>query len=85
MDTQEIIAQIDFEIARLQQAKTLLSGTTAANHTAHKKLGRPAKARLTIAAPIAAKRTMSPEGRARIAAAQKARWAKQRKSTKKAA
>jgi len=32
-----------------------------------------------------AKRTMSPEGRARIAAAQKARWARVRKQAKRAA
>jgi hypothetical protein len=74
MDIQEILAQIDAEIARLQQVKSILSGSTT---TA--KLGRP-KARHNVGSPVAAKRTMSPEGRARIAAAQKARWAKQKKT-----
>jgi len=79
MDTKEIIAQIDSEISHLQQAKTLLSGTQATKG----KLGRP-KASNKVAPPVAAKRTMSPEGRARIAAAQKARWAKQKKVRKAA-
>jgi hypothetical protein len=85
MDTNEILAQIDTEISRLQQAKSLLSGTTTTKQNPQKKLGRPAAATLNIAAPIAAKRTMSPEGRARIAAAQKKRWAKAKKAAKKAA
>jgi hypothetical protein len=35
--------------------------------------------------PVKKKHTMSAEGRARIAAAQKARWAAQKKAAKKAA
>jgi hypothetical protein len=73
MDTNEIIAQIDAEIARLQQAKSLLSGTTI---TATR---GPYKA-AAIHMPVIIKRTMSPEGRARIAAAQKKRWAKAKKT-----
>ena len=49
---------IDAELARLQQAKVLLSGERAATK---------------------GKRTMSPESRARIAAGQKASWAKRNK------
>ena len=33
MDTTEIIAQIDSEIARLKEAKSILSGTTATTNT----------------------------------------------------
>ncbi len=79
MNTNEILSQIDAEIARLQQVKTILSGTT----TARAKRG-PNKARV-VPTPITAKRRkISPEGRARIAAAQKARWAKSKKAAKAA-
>jgi hypothetical protein len=81
MDTTEIIAQIDSEIARLEQVKSILSGTTATT-TIKAKRGPKAK---TAPTPITAKkRLLSPEARARIAAAQKARWAKVRKATKAA-
>jgi hypothetical protein len=68
-----ILADLDAEIARLQQAKALLSGTVE-----KRKPGRPP---LTAKAPVK-KRNLSPEGRARIAAAAKARWARQKKGTK---
>jgi hypothetical protein len=74
MQTTEIIAELDAEIARLQQAKDLLNGTTTKRGP-----GRPA-AGATAAAPM--KRVLSAEARARIAAAQKARWAKARKAAK---
>ena len=80
MDTKEIIAQLDTEIARLQEVKSILSGTT----TTKVKRGRPNKVTVTVVAPIAAKRILSPEARARIAAAQKARWAKVKKAKKAA-
>jgi hypothetical protein len=81
MDTQEIIAQIDSEIARLEQVKSILSGTTAT--TAAKAKRRP-KAKIASTPITAKKRILSPEARARIAAAQKARWAKVRKAAKEA-
>lgn len=82
MDTQQLVAAIDAEIALLQQARALLSGTAAP-----KKRGRKPGQKTAAKAPSAkaakkAKRTMSPEGRARIAAAQKARWAAQKKAAK---
>ena len=80
MDTKEIIAQLDTEIARLQEVKSILSGTT----TTKVKRGRPNKVSVAVVAPIAAKRILSPEARARIAAAQKARWAKVKKAKKAA-
>jgi hypothetical protein len=62
------------EIARLQQAKSLLSGTSE-----NRKAGRPKGSTTPIATK---KRKMSPEGRARIVAAVKARWAKAKKAAK---
>jgi hypothetical protein len=70
METQAIIVEIDSELATLRLARELLVGTNNGH-----------------VAPRAKKKrhTMSAEGRARIAAAQRARWAKQKKAAKKAA
>jgi hypothetical protein len=68
MDTNQIIEAIDAEITRLEEAKRLLDSARAA--------GR----RTESAKKVPEKRTMSAEGRARIAAAQKARWAKQKRA-----
>jgi hypothetical protein len=67
MPIKEIIAGIDAEIARLQQARELLNGTTSKD---------PA------AAPEKKKRHISATGLAKIAAAQKKRWAKAKKAAK---
>jgi hypothetical protein len=56
-----IVQGIDAEISRLEKARALLTG-----HIAPLKRGLP----------LSDRRTMSAEGRARIAAAQKKRWAK---------
>jgi len=80
MDTASIIAQIDVEISKLQQAKAILAGTAIKNG-----LGRPETTHV-VSKPVTAKpanRGMSAEGKAKIAAAQKARWAKVRKAAKK--
>jgi hypothetical protein len=79
MDTTEIIAQIDSEIARLEQVKSILSGS---NPTTTFKAKRGPKAKTVPTQTPAKKRILSPEARARIAAAQKARWAKVRKAAK---
>jgi len=71
MEASGILAQIDAEIAVLLKAKALLDRRTVQSV----KRGRPARK------TTPKKRTMSPEGRARIAAAQKARWAKAKKSS----
>jgi hypothetical protein len=50
-----------------------------AEQTGIRRVGRPrlsVKIKASDAAPAKRRRTMSPEARARIAAAQKARWAK---------
>jgi len=69
MDTDQLISEIDSEIARLQQARALLAGASSPTHATS-----PRK-----------KRTLSAEARARIAAAQKRRWAKQKSAAKKSA
>jgi hypothetical protein len=76
MNTQEIIATIDVQISKLQHAKALLEGTDV-----KKPIGRPKKI-ILVTKP--AKRTMSPEGKAKIAQAQRLRWAKSKKASKKA-
>jgi topoisomerase IA-like protein len=69
MDTTELLSSIDYEIARLQEARALLAGRDG-----HVRRGRnPGK-----------KWTMSAEARARIAAAQRKRWAHQKKAAKAA-
>jgi hypothetical protein len=81
MDTKQIIAELDTEIARLQEVKSILSAgtpTPAKTNRGHN------KAKTTPIRITAKKRSMSPEGRARIAAAQKARWAKAKKAAKAA-
>ena len=84
MQTDAILAAIDREIAQLQHARALLAGN-AVTALSGKRRGRPkgsvAKTKsLRTEAPKAGKRTMSAEGKARIAAAQKARWATQKKA-----
>jgi len=82
MDTTKIIEQIDSQIAKLQEARALLSGAVAKNGP-----GRPKKdARISVAAkPKPAKRVLSAEAKEKMAAAQKRRWAKVRRAAKKAA
>ena len=83
MDVSAIISSIDAELSRLQQARALLAGPVPI-----KRRGRPKNSETKPAPPkpakkVAKKRTMSPEGRARVAAAQKARWAAVKSGTKK--
>jgi hypothetical protein len=79
MSIATLISSIDAEIAKLHQARALLAGAAS---PAPKKRGRPAKAAKAAGAvnaiaakPAKKKRKLSLEGRARIAAAAKARWA----------
>ena len=93
MPMDEIRFEIDAEIARLQQVRTLLFGSDAV--AVKRKPGRPVGSGAAPAAiPIAQlpspaiaqpRRKMSAAGRARIAAAMKMRWAKVRRAAKKAA
>ena len=79
MAIEGIIAQLDAEIARLHQVRSLLSATgkvdakiTAVKATAQKKTRGPAKPKTP------AKRVLSPEARKAIADAQRKRWAAQK-------
>ena len=82
MEVGRILAEIDAQIAKLQQARELLSGTQPARAGR----GRPKGSKNAVAAAVAAipeagkrKRKLSPEGRKRIAEAMKKRWAERRK------
>jgi len=93
MGVPEILATIDSEIAKLQQARALLSGLGAP--VAKKKAGRPKKvaaaAKKAVVAHVSAKpekkrkkkRHLSAEGRKRIAEAVKKRWAAQKAAASK--
>jgi len=79
----EILAEIDRDIAQLQQARAVLSGSIT---TAEKrKPGRPKNGTsVEVGTPVKGKtRNISPEGRKRIAEAVKKRWALQRKAAAK--
>ena len=80
MEVNRIIAEIDAQILKLQQARALLAGTTTAAAGAGR--GRP-KGSKNIAAGAPRKRKLSPEGRKRIADAMKKRWAERRKQNGK--
>ena len=79
MQTSDILASINEEIGRLQQVRELLVG----NDGGRVKRGRKAAAAATSFAfgsnGLRKSRTISAAGRARIAAAQRARWAKLKK------
>lgn len=70
MTTAEIIAAIEEEIDRLQKVKQLLEAAGA------DKLGGALSRK--VSSTGTKKRNLSPDARARIAAAQKRRWAKQK-------
>jgi hypothetical protein len=85
MQIEKIIREIDNQILALERAKALLNGTTQTTTTGKKQRGRPRKNDLAVTAPVKrsgpqqprdkAKRGLSQEGKERIAAAQRARWA----------
>lgn len=77
MDFNRLVSEIDSEIARLQQARALLSGEKTTRGP-----GRPKAAQK--AAPAAGtgkkrKRRLSAEGRKRIADAMRKRWAERKR------
>ncbi len=85
MDVKKILTEIDAEISRLTQVRALLSqaGIEAPRRGRPRgSINSPKPAKVAAKKSPAAKRTMSAEGKARIAAAQKARWAKQKKAAK---
>jgi hypothetical protein len=85
VEVSRIIAEIDAQISKLQQARNLLAGTTTP--VVRSGRGRPKGSKKTVAAAApsapASKRKLSPEGRKRIADAMKKRWAERRKQNAK--
>ena len=73
MQPSELIAAIDSEINLLKQARSLLAGIETRNRSK----GTSHQSRR------GGKRTLSAEARARISAAQKKRWAAQKKAAKR--
>jgi len=67
MTMKDVVAQIDAEIARLEQARSLLAATALSEPGRGVRAGKGKK-----------KRKLSPEGRARIAEAARRRWAAQK-------
>jgi hypothetical protein len=76
MEVSSIIAEIDAQILKLQQARALLSGTAVKTG---KGPGRPKGSKNEKPAVVVRKRKLSPEGRKRIAEAMKRRWAERKK------
>jgi hypothetical protein len=75
MTVERIVAVLNAEIARLEQAKKLLSsGANLASGSLAKGYRPNGRARK--------KRVLSPESRQRIAEAQRRRWAAQKKAVK---
>ncbi len=82
MGIAEILKSIDREISTLQRARKLIATGTGRG----RKTGRPVKATAVAKALVnkpakkRGKRNLSPEGRKRIAEAQKRRWEAKRKA-----
>jgi hypothetical protein len=83
MEVSRIIAEIDAQILKLQQARTLLAG--ASSSAVRTGRGRPKGSKNSGASASTGtrKRKLSPEGRKRIADAMKKRWAERRKQNAK--
>jgi hypothetical protein len=73
MTTADIVASIDAEIEKLQNARSALTGGSVSSGSAKKAASAPKTRK---------KRVLSAEARAKIAAAQKKRWAKQKAAKK---
>src|SRR5664280_647032 len=74
MDIQGIVTQLRQEMSRIEQAIAALVGLSSQPA----RRGRPPKASPGVQAGGRKRRTMSASARAKIAAAQRARWAKQK-------
>jgi hypothetical protein len=82
MQLTKILAEIDLEISRLEQARTLLAGET---DSVGKKTRKNKSAVVDSESPVKRKkkRNLSPEGRKRIAEAVRRRWELQKKAAAK--
>jgi hypothetical protein len=84
MAIETIIAHLDAEIAKLKQARNLLSNTGKVEGAlTPAKRGRPAKnTRGTVKKAKVVKRVLSPEARKAIGDAQRRRWSAQKANKK---
>ncbi len=82
MVTDSITVQIDAEISKLKQVRSLVAATGKAAKAVERITKKAAKAKKAAPAAKAPKgkkrRTLSPEARERIAEAQRKRWAAQK-------
>lgn len=76
MSIETILAEIDAEIARLTQVRSLLAGTRTINSSGP-------KSKTSSATKSRRKRVLSADARKRIADAQRKRWAAQKAKSKK--
>jgi hypothetical protein len=76
MAIDSILAQIDSEIAKLTQVRSLLAGLGKVAVTVTKPKAK--KARAKTKAKVRKRHVLSPEARKRIADAQRKRWAAQK-------
>jgi uncharacterized protein YbaP (TraB family) len=83
MSTKQLLAEIERGVKALQKAHALVLKAESAAPKAKATAAKSAKV-TKVPAKKAAKRGMSDEGRAKIAAAQQKRWAKVRRAKKKA-
>jgi hypothetical protein len=85
MDVTQILAAIDAEISRLQQARQAVAALDGASPVPARRPGRPKGSGNTAAAaaeePRKRKRNLTPEGRKRIQEAMKRRWAERGKNS----
>jgi hypothetical protein len=72
MTIETILNELDLQIARLQQVRAILANDST----------KPSKKQAPTTKAKSKKRVLSAEARARIAAAQRKRWAAQKKAAK---
>ncbi len=82
MQLSKILAEIDLEISRLEQARTLLAGETSPATKKTRKTKSPSVG-TDSSVKRKKKRNLSPEGRKRIAEAVRRRWELQKKNAAK--
>jgi hypothetical protein len=81
MQLSKILAEIDLEISRLEQARSILAGDGAPAVKGPRKTGSAAAGLEGVKRKK--KRNLSPEGRKRIAEAVRRRWELQKKAAAK--
>jgi hypothetical protein len=84
MSTESILVQIEAEIARLTQVRSLLANTgkVATKIIERKTKNTPAPVKAKAKTKARKTRVLSPEARKRIADAQRKRWAAQKAKSK---